>query len=76
MYTTKKKDGKRDYFSFEMIKSLVERLPIMLIPTWALMYAQPSASEDSTSSLIVLDVTFDFSSSMSMEEGSILDAVF
>ena len=35
-----------------------------------------STVEDSTSSLIVLDVTFDFSSSMSMEEGSILDAVF
>ena len=38
--------------SFEMIKSLVERLPIMLIPKWALMYAQPIAIEDLTSYLI------------------------
>ena len=32
--------------SFEMIKSLVERLPIMLIPKWALMFAQPIAIDD------------------------------
>ncbi len=38
--------------SFEMIKSLVERLPIMLIPKWALMYAQPIAIEDLTSYLM------------------------
>ncbi len=32
--------------SFEMIKSLVERLPVMLIPKWALMFAQPIAIDD------------------------------
>ena len=38
--------------SFEMIKSLVERLPIMLIPKWALMSAQPIAIDDLISYLI------------------------
>ena len=32
--------------SFEMIRSLVERLPVMLIPKWALMSAQPIAIDD------------------------------
>ncbi len=32
--------------SFEMIRSLVERLPIMVIPKWASMPAQPIAIED------------------------------
>ena len=35
-----------------MIKSLVERLPIMLIPKWALMSAQPIAIDDLISYLI------------------------
>ena len=38
--------------SFEMIKSLVERLPVMLIPKWALMFAQPIAIEDLISYLM------------------------
>ena len=38
--------------SFEMIKSLVERLPVMLIPKWALMSAQPIAIDDLISYLI------------------------
>ena len=38
--------------SFEMIKSLVERLPIMLIPKWALMSAQPIAIDDLISYLM------------------------
>ena len=38
--------------SFEMIKSLVERLPIMLIPKWALMFAQPIAIDDLISYLV------------------------
>ena len=38
--------------SFEMIKSLVVRLPIMLIPKWALMSAQPIAIDDLISYLI------------------------
>jgi len=38
--------------SFEMIKSLVERLPVMLIPKWALMYAQPIAIDDLISYLM------------------------
>ena len=32
--------------SFEMIRSLVERLPIMITPKWASMAAQPIAIED------------------------------
>jgi Predicted nucleoside-diphosphate-sugar epimerases len=35
-----------------MIKSLVERLPVMLIPKWALMSAQPIAIDDLISYLI------------------------
>ena len=38
--------------SFEMIKSLVERLPVMLIPKWALMSAQPIAIDDLISYLM------------------------
>tara|TARA_B100000579_G_scaffold426780_1_gene434469 strand:- start:1022 stop:2269 length:1248 start_codon:yes stop_codon:yes gene_type:complete len=38
--------------SFEMIKSLVERLPVMLIPKWALMFAQPIAIDDLISYLM------------------------
>ena len=38
--------------SFEMIRSLVQRLPIMLIPKWALMSAQPIAVEDLISYLM------------------------
>jgi len=38
--------------SFEMIRSLVERLPVMLIPKWALMSAQPIAIDDLISYLI------------------------
>ena len=38
--------------SFEMIRSLVERLPVMLIPKWALMNAQPIAIEDLISYLM------------------------
>ena len=38
--------------SFEMIKSLVERLPVLLIPKWALMYAQPIAIDDLISYLM------------------------
>ncbi len=32
--------------SFEMIRSLVERLPIMIIPKWVKVPAQPIAIED------------------------------
>ena len=32
--------------SFELIRSLVERLPIMICPTWVRMQAQPIAIED------------------------------
>ena len=38
--------------SFEMIRSLVERLPVMLIPKWALMSAQPIAIDDLISYLM------------------------
>ncbi len=38
--------------SFEMIRSLVERLPIMVIPKWAAMPAQPIAIEDLIAYLI------------------------
>ena len=38
--------------SFEMIRSLVDRLPVMLIPKWALMSAQPIAIDDLISYLI------------------------
>ena len=38
--------------SFEMIRSLVQRLPVMLIPKWALMSAQPIAIDDLISYLI------------------------
>ncbi len=38
--------------SFEMIKSLVDRLPVMLIPKWALMFAQPIAIDDLISYLM------------------------
>lgn len=38
--------------SFEMIRSLVERLPLMLIPKWALMSAQPIAIDDLISYLM------------------------
>jgi len=33
-------------FSFEMIRSLVERLPVMITPKWVTMPAQPIAVED------------------------------
>jgi len=38
--------------SFEMIRSLVERLPIMIIPKWAFMSAQPIAIDDLISYLM------------------------
>ncbi|MEI8135564.1 MAG: SDR family oxidoreductase [bacterium] len=38
--------------SFEMIRSLVERLPLMVIPKWAAMPAQPIAIDDLLSYLI------------------------
>ncbi len=38
--------------SFEMIRSLVEKLPVMIIPRWVRMKAQPIAIEDVLSYLI------------------------
>ena len=54
--------------SFEMIRSLVERLPIMLIPRWSLMKAQPIGIQDLISYLIEA-ISLDIDSSQIFEIG-------
>jgi len=48
--------------SFEMIRALVERLPVMICPKWVQVLAQPIAIEDVLAYLVeVLDESFDSS---------------
>jgi uncharacterized protein YbjT (DUF2867 family) len=49
-------------FSFEMVRALVDRLPIMVTPRWVRLRAQPIAIGDVISYLVAaLDVDIDFS---------------
>lgn len=49
-------------FSFEMVRALVDRLPVMVTPRWVRLRAQPIAVEDVISYLVAaLDIGLDYS---------------